>query len=131
VRWLLLILSRAYIFPNIGFTIATIDIGEVFRSQGVTWVGSVMTCFLVVAYIFVFFKHMQAVWRGQILMDGKDEDVYAHEKMGKLEQGEAAERREEAAASPVENSNVRQRVHGTAGQMEGDSVLEHNEDSVA
>lgn len=113
-----------------GFTIATIDIGEVFHSQGVTWVGSGMTCILVVVYVLIFFKHMQAVWRGQILMDGKDEDVFAHEKMGKLEQGEAENRREKAAARPGENG-VRQRMHGPAGQVRGGSVVEHGEGSFA
>jgi hypothetical protein len=85
----------------VGFTIATIDIGEVFQSPGVTWVGSMMTCLLAVAYVFILFKHVQAVWRGQIIMEGKDEDVTPSEKMAKIEnaadwadpeQGEAVRR---------------------------------------
>ena len=99
---------RAYIFPNVGFTIATINIGETFGSQSVTWVGSAMTCLLVVAYIFVFSKHVQAAWTGQILMEGKDEDVFVHEKMGKLEkpEGKAEGQFEEAAERSIGNNEM-------------------------
>jgi hypothetical protein len=42
-----------------------------------------MTCLLVVTYLFILFKHIQAVWRGQIVMEGKDEDVSTPEKKPK------------------------------------------------
>lgn len=64
----------SFVFPNVGFTIALIDIGEAFGSQGVLWVGSVMTVCLVIAWIFVGTCHARAVWKGQILWPGKDED---------------------------------------------------------
>lgn len=65
----------AMVFPNVGFTIATIEIGEVFQSAGVKWVGSAMTILLVVMYVFVLTHHIMAVIRKQIMVEGKDEDA--------------------------------------------------------
>lgn len=64
----------AFVFPNVGFTIATISIGEAIISEGVQWVGSVMTVLLVATWLFVGVAHVRAVWRKQILWPGKDED---------------------------------------------------------
>lgn len=61
-------------FPNVGFTIATIRIGEQFESEGILWVGSLMTILLVGMWIFVFACHVRAVVQRVILMPGKDED---------------------------------------------------------
>ena len=74
----------ALVFPNVGFTIAVITIGSEFRSQGVMWVGSLMTVLLIVLYLFVLVMHMRAVMTREILWDGMDEDVYVQEKKGKL-----------------------------------------------
>jgi C4-dicarboxylate transporter/malic acid transport protein len=70
----------AFIFPNVGFTIATIKIGSMFSSTGVGWVGSVMTICLVVTYLFVFVMCVRAVVTRQILSQGKDEDTYVVEE---------------------------------------------------
>ncbi|KAF2093363.1 hypothetical protein NA57DRAFT_48323 [Rhizodiscina lignyota] len=75
----------AFIFPNVGFTIATITIGRELDSQGILWVGSIMTIFLVAMYIFVLVHHVLAVWRRKILWPGRDEDTYVMERMGKIE----------------------------------------------
>lgn len=64
----------SFIFPNTGFTMATIDIGKVLMSEGVQWVGSVMTVMLVAAWIFVAGAHIRAVSQKNILWPGKDED---------------------------------------------------------
>jgi tellurite resistance protein TehA-like permease len=64
----------ACVFPNAGFAIATISIGEQLESEGILWVGSTMTILIVVAWVFIFAAQMRAVWRRQILMPGKDED---------------------------------------------------------
>ena len=64
----------AMVFPNVGFTIATIRIGEEFESEGILWLGSVMTVLLVGMWMFVFVCHVRAVMQRQILMPGKDED---------------------------------------------------------
>ena len=62
------------VFPNVGFTIATIRIGEELQSPGILWVATVMTILLVVMWIFVFCMQVRAVLKKQILMPGKDED---------------------------------------------------------
>ena len=43
-------------------------------SEGVKWVGSVMTVMLVVVWLFVGFAHIRAVYKREILWPGKDED---------------------------------------------------------
>lgn len=65
----------AFVFPNVGFTIATIRIGTSFQSHGVLWVGTAMSLIIVAIYLFVLCCHVRAVWRKQILFPGKDEDA--------------------------------------------------------
>jgi C4-dicarboxylate transporter/malic acid transport protein len=76
---------NAFVFPNVGFTIAVISIGKALGSQGVMWVGSVMTVLLVGLYLFVQGMCVRAVWSKEVLYEGKDEDVYVKEKKGKSE----------------------------------------------
>lgn len=64
----------SFVFPNVGFTIATIDIGKAVQSQGILWVGSIMTVLLVIAWLFVAACHIKAVLTKQIAYPGKDED---------------------------------------------------------
>jgi C4-dicarboxylate transporter/malic acid transport protein len=76
---------NAFVFPNVGFTIAIISIGRVLRSEAVMWVGSVLTVLLVALYLFVQVMCVRAVWAREVLYEGKDEDVYVKEKKGKSE----------------------------------------------
>jgi tellurite resistance protein TehA-like permease len=64
----------AFVFPNTGFAIATISIGEELGSEGILWIGSVMTILLVAMWLFVLAFHVKAVITRQIMMPGKDED---------------------------------------------------------
>lgn len=64
----------ACVFPNTGFAISTISIGEQFESEGILWVGSGMSILLVIAWMFIFVAQVKAVWKKQILMPGRDED---------------------------------------------------------
>lgn len=77
----------AFIFPNVGFTIATINIGQAFESTAVEWVGTAMTLLLIAMYLFVFASQMRALVRRDVVAEGKDEDVYINElrhKYGKV-----------------------------------------------
>lgn len=65
----------AMVFPNTGFTIATIKLAEAFESSGVKGVGSAMSICIVCTFCFVFVSHARAVWRRDIMFPGKDEDV--------------------------------------------------------
>ncbi|CAO2658752.1 Nn.00g064750.m01.CDS01 [Neocucurbitaria sp. VM-36] len=73
----------AFVFPNVGFTIATIKIGDSFQSAGVRWVGSTMTICVVATYLFVLSMNVRAVFVRQILFEGQDEDTYITENKPK------------------------------------------------
>ena len=64
----------SFVFPNVGFAICTIKIGQAFMSEGILWIGSVMTILLVGIWLFVGVMHLRAIWKRQILWPGKDED---------------------------------------------------------
>ncbi|RDW92238.1 hypothetical protein BP5796_01632 [Coleophoma crateriformis] len=65
----------ALVFPNVGFTIATIKIGERLSSPIIQSVGTVMAAFLFFLWILVFFCHWKAVLMKDIMWPGKDEDA--------------------------------------------------------
>ena len=74
---------NAFVFPNVGFTISVISIGRVLKSEGVLWVGSVMSILLVALYLFVQVSCVRAVLTKRVLYEGRDEDVYHREKKAK------------------------------------------------
>ena len=63
-----------FVFPNTGFIIAAIQIGTAIGRRAVLWVTSGLTCLQVATWLFVAGAHIRAVYRGQILWPGKDED---------------------------------------------------------
>ena len=65
----------AMVFPNTGFTLATISLGNAFNSRGILGVGSAMTIAIVCMYLFVLVSHVRALVRKDIMYPGKDEDV--------------------------------------------------------
>ena len=64
----------SFVFPNVGFTIATITIGTSLESQAITWAGTGMSIVVVGLWLFVLFTHGRAVYRREILFEGNDED---------------------------------------------------------
>jgi tellurite resistance protein TehA-like permease len=69
----------AMVFPNVGFTIALIQIGEQLLSPGIQWVGSIMTIILIAVWLFVMAAHARAVVKKQVMMPGLDEDKDQYE----------------------------------------------------
>jgi len=67
------------IFPNVGFTIALIQIGEQLLSPAIQWVASIMTIILIAMWLFVMAAHARAVLKKQIMMPGLDEDKDQYE----------------------------------------------------
>ncbi|KAF2085401.1 C4-dicarboxylate transporter/malic acid transport protein [Saccharata proteae CBS 121410] len=65
----------AFIFPNVGLTIAAIQIGDVLGSDGIKGVTSAASVVLVVVWLVVAGMCARAVWRGEICWPGKDEDA--------------------------------------------------------
>jgi len=64
----------AFVFPNVGFTVATGYLGQELGSSAVTWVASAMTICIVVMWFVVLIAHIRAVVRKKILFPGRDED---------------------------------------------------------
>lgn len=65
----------AFVFPNVGLTIALIQIGNVLESDGIKGVCSAMTIVLVILWFFVAFMHVYGVLKGDVLWPGMDEDM--------------------------------------------------------
>ena len=68
----------AAVFPNTGFVLATIALGEAFRSEGVKWLATGMSICLLGTYLFVLGNHVRAVVVQEIMYPGRDEDVEDH-----------------------------------------------------
>ncbi|KAK7214777.1 hypothetical protein V2G26_002780 [Clonostachys chloroleuca] len=57
----------AFVFPNVGFTVATAQIGQELGSEAIQWVASAMTILIVVMYFIVAYAQVVAVKRKAIL----------------------------------------------------------------
>ncbi|KAF1956213.1 hypothetical protein CC80DRAFT_472942 [Byssothecium circinans] len=64
----------AFVFPNVGFTLSTVCIGQEMGSEGILWVGSAMTVLLVAVWLFTAGMCVRAVVLGRICWPGRDED---------------------------------------------------------
>jgi tellurite resistance protein TehA-like permease len=65
----------AFIFPNVGLTVATIHIGKAMESKAIGWVCSVATCLIVAAWFVIIGMNIYAVWNRELLWPGMDEDM--------------------------------------------------------
>ena len=52
-----------FIFPNAGFTLATMQIGEILGSPAIKWVTSVMTVMLFVGWLILSLLEAKAIWK--------------------------------------------------------------------
>lgn len=68
----------AMVFPNTGFILATISLGNAFNSNGIRWTATGMSICLGIMYFFVLFNHIKAVVKQEIMYPGRDEDVADH-----------------------------------------------------
>jgi tellurite resistance protein TehA-like permease len=64
----------AFIFPNAGLTLATIQAGSILRSPAINGVASALTILLVVMWCVTAGFCVRAVWQGDVMWPGKDED---------------------------------------------------------
>ncbi|KAL4739006.1 voltage-dependent anion channel [Aspergillus similis] len=65
----------AMVFPNTGFTLATITLGNWLDSTGIKAVATAMSIGIICMFLFVLVSHVRAVIRQDIMYAGKDEDV--------------------------------------------------------
>ncbi|KAM0261382.1 hypothetical protein ACHAQJ_002234 [Trichoderma viride] len=66
------------VFPNTGFTLATISIGKELASGSLQWVTTGMSICMVIIFIFVFVNLVRAVIVQDIMYPGRDENVEDH-----------------------------------------------------
>ena len=68
----------AMVFPNTGFTLATISIGKEFQNSGILWFATSMSIMVITTFLIVLFFNIRAVFVRDIMYPGKDEDVVDH-----------------------------------------------------
>lgn len=68
----------ASVFPNTGFTLATITIGKAMNSPIVMGFSVFMSVCLLLTYFFVLYHNIRAVISQDIMYPGRDEDVVDH-----------------------------------------------------
>ncbi|KAF1912463.1 voltage-dependent anion channel-domain-containing protein [Ampelomyces quisqualis] len=68
----------AMVFPNTGFVIATISIGNALQDETILFVANGLTIAILCMWVFVLFNHVQAVIVGDILYPMMDEDNADH-----------------------------------------------------
>lgn len=64
----------SFVFPNVGFCISTIRVGEAMGSAGLLWFSTVLTIILIAVWLFVAWRCVWAVVRREIVWPGHDED---------------------------------------------------------
>ncbi|KAL3424068.1 C4-dicarboxylate transporter/malic acid transporter [Phlyctema vagabunda] len=65
----------ALVFPNVGFTIATIKIGERLNNSAIGAIGTGMAVSLFLMWLLVVYCHIRAVVNHVIMWPGRDEDA--------------------------------------------------------
>lgn len=68
----------ASVFPNTGFTLATITVGKALGSNIVSSFAVFMSICLLITYFFVLYHNVRAVLKQEIMGPGLDEDVVDH-----------------------------------------------------
>ncbi|KAK4159511.1 voltage-dependent anion channel-domain-containing protein [Cladorrhinum sp. PSN259] len=64
----------SFVFPNVGFTLASIRMGKTLGNEGLLWFSSVMSVLLFLAWAFIAFRCVRAVYQREIVWPGHDED---------------------------------------------------------
>ncbi|KAI8940172.1 hypothetical protein NX059_003879 [Plenodomus lindquistii] len=68
----------AMVFPNTGFIIATINIGNSLQDETVLYVANGLTIAILCMWVYVLFNHVRAVYVVDIIYPGLDEDIADH-----------------------------------------------------
>ncbi|KAK9422992.1 putative C4-dicarboxylate transporter [Seiridium unicorne] len=68
----------AMVFPNTGFILATIAIGNQLQNDIILYFANGFSIILLSTYLFVFYHLIRAVWIQDIMYPGRDEDVEDH-----------------------------------------------------
>ncbi|KAK2673827.1 Transporter protein SLAC1/Mae1/ Ssu1/TehA [Fusarium oxysporum f. sp. vasinfectum] len=57
----------AVVFPNVGFTIATVYIGEELESSAISWVATIMTILVFAAWLMDMYLHMKSIFQKRVM----------------------------------------------------------------
>lgn len=68
----------AGVFPNTGFTLATISLGKAIGSEVVLKFAVFMSVSILLTYSYVFYHNVRAVFVQDIMYPGRDEDIVEH-----------------------------------------------------
>ncbi|KAI1844431.1 hypothetical protein JX265_010075 [Neoarthrinium moseri] len=68
----------AMVFPNTGFILATISIGQELQNEAVLYFANGISLVLLSVFFFVLYHLVRAVWIQDIMYPGRDEDVEDH-----------------------------------------------------
>jgi len=63
------------VFPNTGFIIATINIGNSLRDEIILYVANGLSIAILLMWAFVLYHNIRAVVVADIMYPGRDEDV--------------------------------------------------------
>lgn len=64
----------SFVFPNVGFCISTIRVGQAVGSEGLLWLSTVLSIVLVIVWLFIAWRCVWAVYQREIVWPGHDED---------------------------------------------------------
>ena len=64
----------SFVFPTVGFILASFSIGSAFQSEVILWTATVAAVLQFIMWVVVGVVNAMAVWRGDICWPGKDED---------------------------------------------------------
>lgn len=64
----------SFVFPNVGFCVSTIRVGQAVGSDGMLWFSTALTIVLVLAWLTIAWRCGWAVVRREIVWPGHDED---------------------------------------------------------
>lgn len=92
----------AFVFPNAGLAIATLQIGSALNSNGIKIAGTVITIILVPLWFLCAVMHVWSVWRHDLLSPGRDEGVdnvnFAHDRKQQRSKEKKRKRRNRASS---------------------------------
>lgn len=92
----------AFVFPNAGLAIATLQIGSALNSNGIKIAGTVITIILVPLWFLCAVMHVWSVWRHDLLAPGRDEGVdnvnFAHDRKQQRSREKRRKRRKRASS---------------------------------
>lgn len=64
----------SFVFPNVGFAMASFRMGEALDSNLILWLGTILTIALFVVWLFVLVRCVRGVYKREIVWPGHDED---------------------------------------------------------